>query len=174
MKPVQKKPNTVRVLLMEDQVKVAELIRLHLQNRAFTVEIAKNGDEGLKMCHDGSHDVLIVDHKMPGRSGLDVIRELKSRGPLPPIIMLSGLGIDIVAVEALKLGVMDYVVKDAEAKFLQTLPVTITEGLKRHREQEEMRKASEEKSLWLTELQQRLSELGCLYGIEKLLEIEGE
>jgi len=174
MKPDKKSANPVRVLLMEDEQSVAQLIRLHLAGRGFAVDIASNGDRGLAMFKPGSHDILVVDQRMPGKEGLDVIRELKNRGPLPPVVMISGLGTESVAVEAMKAGAMDYVTKDSRSGFLENLPVVLTEALRRHRENEELRLASEERNRWLHELKQRVRELGCLYGIEKLLSTEGE
>lgn len=169
------KTKLTHVLLMEDETTVAQLIRLHLQGRGFSVDIAENGEKGLKMLDAGYFDVLIIDQRMPELSGLDVIRALKDRGalPLPPILMMSALGLEEVAVEALKLGAMDYVIKDPGNKFLDKLPTAIEEVLKRHRAAEDFRQAQEERNRWLHELKQRIKELGCLYGIEKLLSAEG-
>lgn len=174
MKPEKRSANPVRVLLMEDEPAIAQLIRLHLQHRGFTVEIAADGDEGLALYDKTKHDILLLDQRMPGRTGLEVLKELGRRGPLPPAIVVSGLGLDSVAVEALKLGAMDYVVKDPGSGFLENLPVVITEALRKHRAQANLRTAGEERGVWMNELQQRVRELGCLYGIEKLLAAEGD
>ncbi len=174
MKPGPHRTNLVHILLMEDETTVAHLIQMHLQNRGFSVAIAEDGKKGLQMLGAGHYDLLIIDHAMPVMSGVDVVRALKQRGPMPPILMISGLGRDDIAVEALKLGVMDYVVKDATSGFLERLPVAINEVLKKYAESEAMRAASEERTQWLHELKQRIRELGCLYGIEKLFASEGE
>ncbi|MFH0953141.1 MAG: response regulator [Verrucomicrobiota bacterium] len=167
------KTKLTHVLLMEDETTVAQLIRLHLQGRGFSVDIAENGEKGLKMLDAGYFDVLIIDQRMPELSGLEVIHALKERGALPPILMMSALGLEDVAVEALKLGAMDYVIKDPAGKFLEKLPTAIEEVLKRHRAAEDFRQTQEDRNRWLHELKQRIKELGCLYGIEKLLSAEG-
>jgi PAS domain S-box-containing protein len=132
------------------------------------VAIAEDGTKGLEMLRDGYYDLLLIDHKMPRLSGTEVIRELKRRGPLPPILMISALGKDEVATEAFKLGAMDYILKDPGAQFLDTLPSAIEAVLSRHEETEVLRRASEDRNRWLHELKQRVKELSCLYGMEKL------
>lgn len=159
---------------MEDEASVARLIQVHLQGLGFSVAVAEDGSKGLEMLRDGYYDLLIIDHKMPRLSGTEVIRELKRRGPLPPILMISALGKDEVAAEAFKLGAMDYVLKDPGAKFLNTLPAAIETVLARHQEMETLRRSSEDRNRWLHELKQRVKELSCLYGIEKLFATGGE
>ena len=159
---------------MEDEASVAQLIQAHLQGLGFSVAVAEDGTKGLDMLRDGYYDLLIIDHKMPRLSGTEVIRELKRRGPLPPILMISALGKDEVAAEAFKLGAMDYLLKDPDANFLQALPAAIENVLDRHQEMESLRRSSEDRNRWLHELKQRVKELSCLYGIEKLFATGGE
>ena len=153
---------------MEDEASIAKLIQVHLQGLGFSVAIAEDGTKGLEMLRDGYYDLLLIDHKMPRLSGTEVIRELKRRGPLPPILMISALGKDEVATEAFKLGAMDYILKDPGAKFLDTLPAAIEAVLARYQETEVLRRSSDDRNRWLNELKQRVKELGCLYGMEKL------
>ncbi len=159
---------------MEDEAAVGQLIQAHLQGLGFSVAVAEDGTQGLEMLRDGYYDLLIIDHKMPRLSGTEVIRELKRRGPLPPILMISALGRDEVAAEAFKLGAMDYLLKDPDAKFLDALPMAIDGVLARHQEMESLRRSSEDRNRWLHELKQRVKELSCLYGIEKLLATAGD
>jgi signal transduction histidine kinase/ActR/RegA family two-component response regulator len=165
VKPEPDKTKPVRILLMEDEAAVARLIQIHLQNHGFVVSVAADGKNGLERAAAQHYDLLIIDHAMPTTSGLDVVRALRQRGPLPPILMISALGRDDVAVEALKLGALDYVVKDATGKFPENLRGAITEVLRKHVEAETMRIASEERAQWL-------HELGCLYTMEKLFSAE--
>ncbi len=174
MKAGAGKAKLTHVLLMEDDSTIAHLIQLHLQNRGFSVALAEDGQKGLEMFDAGYYDILLVDLKMPKLSGLEVITQLKARGPLPPVLVISGFGNEETAVEVLKLGAMDYIVKDASSRFLEKLPVAINEVLKKHHDVEAARLATEERNRWLHELKQRVKELGCLYGIEKLFASEGE
>jgi len=168
------KTRQVRILLMEDDSTVAHLIQLHLQGRGYAVDLAFDGRRGLDQYASGRHDLLIVDQRMPVLSGLDVIRELRNHPPMPPILMISALGSEEVAVEALKLGALDYVIKDPSARFLESLPLIIEDSLKRHRHSSALQHATEERDRWLHELKQRVKELGCLYGLEKLFASAGD
>ncbi len=174
MKSEKYAANPIHVLLMEDDPAVSRLIERHLTDQGFTVDTAPDGESGLAMFNPGTHDILLVDHKMPKRAGLDVLREFRKRGLSPAAILISGLGAEEVAVEALKLGALDYVAKDPQGLFLKHLGDSITNAIQRHRENEKLRIADEEQTRWLHELKQRIRELGCLYGIEKLLSAESE
>ncbi len=174
MKTAQNRTKLIHILLMEDEASVARMIQVHLQSLGFSVAVAEDGKKGLEMLRDGYYDLLIIDYKMPRLSGTEVIRELKRRGPLPPILMISALGQDDVATEAFKLGAMDYIMKNPAAQFLNTLPDAIEAVLARHAEMESLRRAGEDRNRWLHELKQRVKELSCLYGMEKLFATGGE
>ncbi len=70
-------------------------------------------------------------------TGLEVIRTLSRRGPLPPLVMITAAGDEQIAVQALKLGASDYVVKDVNLVFLELLPAAIEQALARQRLEEE-------------------------------------
>ncbi len=151
-------PVSTRILCMEDDPGLSRLFQKNLQRRGFTVDIASNGEEGLVMLEVSVYDLLIIDYHMPRCGGMDVIRRLSSRGAHPPAIMVTGEGNEEVAVEALKLGAADYIVKDVEMKYLDLLPAVIDkvmskQQLVRERQQmfEEVRE-SEERYRKLVEL----------------------
>lgn len=147
----------VRVLLMEDDSGLARLFEKRLRRLGYHVEIATDGEEGLAMYDAGSYDILVTDQMMPVYTGLDVIRILAERGPLPPIIMVTGTGSEQIAVEAMKLGASDYLVKDVDGGYFELLPSVIEQALQQHRLMEAKRKAEEErKRLLVAEREQRL------------------
>ena len=119
----------IRILCMEDDQDIAILLRRKLEQSGYDVDFASNGNEGLKMYDTGNYDVIAVDQNMPEFDGLSVLRELAMRGNLPPAIMVTGSGNEKVAVEALKLGASDYLVKDIEGGFLELLPTVIEQVL---------------------------------------------
>ncbi|HEY6010925.1 MAG TPA: response regulator, partial [Nitrospirota bacterium] len=121
--------STIRLLYMEDDPGLARLLQKILERRGFLVDIAANGEEGLALARETHYNVLLVDYNMPYQGGIDVIRELSASGALPPTIMVTGEGNEEVAVEALKQGAADYIVKDADMKYLDMLPSIIDQVL---------------------------------------------
>jgi diguanylate cyclase (GGDEF)-like protein/PAS domain S-box-containing protein len=119
----------IRVLSMEDDPGLSLLLKKYLQRRGYSVDMAADGEEGLRMLDTTPYDILLVDNKMPLRDGIAVIRALASQGKFPPAIMVTGEGNEEVAVEALKLGAADYIVKDVEMKYLELLPAVIEQVL---------------------------------------------
>jgi len=150
--------NVTRILYMEDDPGLAELFRKHLERKGFHVEVATNGEEGLAMVRAKRYDLLVVDYNMPFMGGIDVLRALSSEGMPAPVIMVTGEGNETVAVEALKLGASDYLVKDVELRYLDLLTPVIDQVLYKQqliRERNKMQetvKESEERYRLLVEL----------------------
>lgn len=174
-------PGSIRVLYMEDDVGLARLLKKKLERAGYHVDVADNGDEGLAMYEERSYDVVAVDQNMPGHDGIEVIRIMSSRGPLPPTIMVTGTGDEQTAVEAMKLGAGDYVVKDIEGGYLELLPSVIEQVLQQQRLAEEKRQAVaalEQRNRDLTllnELGQSLTALLDLKQVvDRLLEVVTE
>jgi len=117
------------ILYMEDDPGLSMLLQKGLMRKGFVVDTAVNGEDGLQKVSAGRFDVLLVDYNMPFLGGLDVIRILANQGSSIPIIMVTGEGNESIAVEALKLGAADYVVKDPEMRYLQLLPAIIGQVL---------------------------------------------
>jgi diguanylate cyclase (GGDEF)-like protein/PAS domain S-box-containing protein len=143
---------------MEDDPGLSILLQKGLKRKGFVVDTAVNGEDGLQKVAAGRFDVLLVDYNMPFLGGLDVIRILGEQGSSIPIIMVTGEGNESLAVEALKLGAADYVVKDAEMRYLELLPAVIGQVLykqqlvKEHRTMQENLRESEERYRRLVEL----------------------
>jgi signal transduction histidine kinase len=133
-----------RILYMEDDRALARLVRTQLERLGYAVDVAYDGREGLAKYAAGCYDVVAVDQTMPGCDGLEVIRILASRGPLPPTIMVTGTGNEAIAVEAMKLGVRDYLVKDMVGGFLRFLPAVIQRAIEQQHLAEQKRRAEEE------------------------------
>jgi PAS domain S-box-containing protein len=133
----------IRVLCMEDDPGVARLFQRYLERAGYLVDLAPDGQEGLTMVDTNAYDVVIIDHLMPGRTGLEVIRTLAERGALPPTVMVTGAGDEKTAVEAMKLGADDYLVKDVDGGYLSLLPSVIDRVLEKRELVAEKRKALE-------------------------------
>jgi two-component system, OmpR family, response regulator len=99
------------VLVVEDERRLAQLIRRVLEEEGHTVDTAHDGDEGLTMALDASHDVIVLDIMLPGRDGISVCRELRQQKVDTPVILLTALdGVDD-RVRGLDAGADDYLPK---------------------------------------------------------------
>ncbi|HWI40650.1 MAG TPA: response regulator, partial [Verrucomicrobiae bacterium] len=147
-----------RILYMEDDPGLARLLQKAFARLGYGVEVAEDGHRGLQMTLEESYDLLLLDYDMPGLGGMQVLQELARREGAPPVIMVTGNGSERVAVEALKAGAADYVVKDVEMGYLELLPIVVAQVLSRQalqREKQEMLAAmreSEERYRRLVEL----------------------
>lgn len=99
-----------RVLLVEDDAKLAERTAEYLRGHDFTVELAADGELGLTRALTGEHEVVLLDLMLPKRDGLSVCRELR-RASAVPVIMLSARSEEIDRVLGLELGADDYLAK---------------------------------------------------------------
>jgi DNA-binding response OmpR family regulator len=99
-----------RVLLVEDDARLAERTAEYLQGHDFTVEVAADGELGLARALSGEHDVVLLDIMLPRRDGLSVCRELRQRSAVP-VLMLSARSEEIDRVLGLELGADDYLAK---------------------------------------------------------------
>ena len=88
---------------------------------------------GLAACEATSYDLVVIDQTMPGLSGVDVLRAMAARDNFPPTIMVTGTGNERIAVEAMKLGVSDYLVKDLEGGFVHVLPLVVERAIGQRR-----------------------------------------
>jgi len=149
----------IRVLYMEDDAGLARLLKKRLEREGYSVAIARDGGEGLSMYAATSYDVVAVDQNMPVHDGLEVIRILAAGGPLPPVIMITGAGNEKIAVESLKMGARDYIVKDVEGGYLDLLPTVIDRVIYQHRLTEEKQQADEALRQYAAELKARNEEL---------------
>jgi len=125
--------SAVRILCVEDDAGLSLLMQRNLQRRGYLVDTAANGEEGIAAVMANRYDLLLLDYNMPFLGGIDMIRKLADTDALPPTIMVTGDGNVEVAVNALKLGAADYIVKDTEMKYLELLPAVIEQVLDRQR-----------------------------------------
>ncbi|NGY03523.1 response regulator transcription factor [Solimonas terrae] len=102
---------SARVLVVEDDPKIAALLRDYFAHADFTVEVIHRGDEADAAIARFAPQLLILDLQLPGRDGLDICRALRARGPDPAIIMLTARVDEIDRLIGLELGADDYICK---------------------------------------------------------------
>lgn len=109
-----------RILIIDDETNIRTMIRLALQHVGHDVETAADGDEGLRKFGDGSGwDLVLVDQRMPGLSGIEVQRAIRKRSPKSKLIMITAFGTIDLAAEAIQAGAMDFLRKPFTAQTLR-------------------------------------------------------
>lgn len=104
----------VRVLVAEDEESFLRVLTTVLEStKRFTVYPCEGGEEALEALKRSRFDLVILDYKMPGMSGLNVLQWIHEQKLDLPVIMLTGAGTENIAVEAMKLGAYDYIRKDS-------------------------------------------------------------
>jgi len=101
----------VRVLVVEDDTKIATAIKRGLEAEGFAVDVAANGDDGWWMATEGTFDLIVLDLMLPGRNGFVVCRDLRAAGNWVPILMLTAKDGELDEAEGLDTGADDYLTK---------------------------------------------------------------
>jgi two-component system OmpR family response regulator len=103
--------SVVKILLIEDDKKIATIVKRGLEAEGFTVEVSFNGSDGLWLAKEGTYDLIILDIMLPGRNGYQVCADLREAGDWTPILMLTAKDGDLDEAEALDTGADDYLTK---------------------------------------------------------------
>jgi DNA-binding NtrC family response regulator len=128
-----------RILLVDDEKDFVEMLTLRLEEIGEEVLQAYSGMESLEKLKETEVDVVILDIKMPGMDGIETLQEIKKRYPLVEVIMLTGHGTIETAVQGMKLGAYDFLIKPADFDDLTTKLNKARE--RRHDQMERIRKA---------------------------------
>jgi DNA-binding response OmpR family regulator len=109
--------NSPSILLVEDDLRLSELVSRYLENNGFRVTISNRGDDVVEQVHRDAPDIIILDLGLPGQDGFSICRQLR---PLytNPILILTARDNDIDQVLGLELGADDYVIKPVEPRVL--------------------------------------------------------
>ena len=143
--------NQKRILLFEDDEGATLLTKESLETAGYRVETALSGKEGLDLVRKDSFEVMLIDQDLPDMTGLEVYQEISKIRPWAVCIMVTGSGNEEMAVEAMKAGMDDYIVKAVNVAHLATLPLVIERGIERQR----LRK---ERNEHMADLERRVSE----------------
>lgn len=114
--------NKFKVLLVDDEEELVTALAERLQLRGVETSIALSGEQALHMLHDEGPDVILLDLKMPGMDGLEVLRRVKKVYPPIQVVILTGHGSDYDAESAGRLGAFGYLRKPVDInELVQTL-----------------------------------------------------
>ncbi len=123
------------VMLVDDEAPFVETMTKRLSKRNLTIITAENGKEALEQLnHNRNLDVIILDVKMPEMDGIEALREIKGISPLTEVIMLTGHATVETAIEGMRLGAFDYLMKPCD---IDQLVGKVTDAARKKREHEE-------------------------------------
>jgi two-component sensor histidine kinase/CheY-like chemotaxis protein len=154
----------ISVLYIDDDLAIAALVRKALSRRGHEVVHVRNGREGLALLAQGGVDVIALDHMLEGETGFDILRALGPRGPRPPVVYVTAAMDAHTAIQAIRAGADEYVVKDTSSAFFELLIVAIEQVLERwrlqkwhERNQREIRAARDRAETLLREVNHRIA-----------------
>lgn len=155
------------VLVIEDEPKIARLLELELQYEGYQVGKAGSGTEGLEMYHGGQWDLILLDIMLPGLSGIEVLRRIRAKDAMVPILMLTAKDSVEDKVSGLDLGANDYITKPfrieellarVRAALRLSAAAASSSGVIRHANQDTTSHMTEENTGWLTAAGLKLNE----------------
>lgn len=123
-----------KVLIVDDERDFVEMFSLRLEQQGEKVSTAYSGKDALKVLDHEAIDVVILDIRMPGMDGIDTLKQIKQLHPIVEVILLTGHGSTETAVEGMKLGAFDYLMKPAD---FEDIKLKLENARKRKDEQEE-------------------------------------
>ncbi|WP_321494103.1 response regulator [uncultured Desulfobacter sp.] len=129
----------VKILIVDDEKDFVEMFSLRLSKQGEMVSSAYSGQRALDLLETTKIDVVILDIRMPGMDGIETLKKIKAKHPLVEVILLTGHGSTETAVEGMKEGAFDYLMKPAD---FDDISEKLANAWKRKEEQEErIRKA---------------------------------
>ncbi|MEZ5658743.1 MAG: response regulator transcription factor [Burkholderiaceae bacterium] len=108
----------VRLLMIEDDMRLADMLRSYLSGAGFEVAVAEDGARGLRHLERAPYDLVLLDLMLPDADGLDLCRSIRAQRPTLPIIMVTARGDTMDRVVGLELGADDYLAKPYEPREL--------------------------------------------------------
>jgi two-component system, NtrC family, response regulator PilR len=122
------------ILIVDDEKSLLELLGVVFKKEGYEVKTNPGTPKAVELIDEGDFDVLLCDIKMPQVDGMDLLRRAKERNPLAPVIMITAYGSVKQAVEALRMGALDYIVKPFD---IEELKIIVAHGLEERKLREE-------------------------------------
>jgi DNA-binding NtrC family response regulator len=129
----------IHILIVDDEKDFVEMLSLRLEGEGHRVRGVFSGQDALSELKNWDADVVVLDIKMPGMDGIEALKAIKTQNPIVEVILLTGHGSIDTAVEGLKSGAFDYLLKPAE--FDELLEKLDSARLRKYEQEERIRKA---------------------------------
>ncbi len=121
MEPAKEKDEAARILVIDDEPVIRDLLFDVLSRKGYTVDTAEDGSAGLKKAESERYGVVFTDIRMPGMNGVEVYRRLKTISPYSKVIVMTGYGLEEMIQEALDLGAFADVKKPFDLELIYGL-----------------------------------------------------
>jgi DNA-binding response OmpR family regulator len=129
-----------RILVIEDNKELAQLLELHLKDLSFSVDIALDGISGISKAEALSYDLIILDLMLPGLDGLEICKRLRKKSSYVPVLMLTSKSSELDRVLGLEIGADDYVTKPFSIMELMARVKAIFRGIENINEKDNVEK----------------------------------
>lgn len=120
----------INILVIDDEKNIRLMLSKCLLSEGYEVDIAEDGIQGIEMFGTKGYNIVLLDMKMPGLSGMDVLKKLKESDNPIPVIMMTAFGTIESAVEAMKLGAVDYIRKPFTPDIIRSEINSVLERMK--------------------------------------------
>src|SRR3990170_8210877 len=110
-----------KILIVDDEESLLKVIKKSLEKKGYLADTAKDGKKALGMVRDGKYDIVLLDVRMPGMSGFEVLSEIKKTAPDIFVVMMTAQNTMDNAIEAMKKGAYDYLTKPFDLDELNLL-----------------------------------------------------
>ncbi len=154
-----------KILCIDDEPTHLIILSQVLAQEGLEVMVASSAEEGLNYCIANRFDAVLTDYQMPSLNGIEFLISLKQFDDAPPVVILTGHGSEEIAVQAMKFGAMDYIVKDEKKGYLKLLGITLRQAIELHEARLASKKMIAEQTKLLSELQMALANVKRLSGL---------
>jgi len=155
-----------KILIVDDELIMRESLAGWLERDGHTVDKAASGEEALEKCEKTRYDILLLDIKMEGMSGLEVLKKVKENDPDVSVVMITAYGSIPSAIEAMKSGAYEYLLKPFDPDELMMLIEKIIEHQAERRETQFLREQYKER----TRFENMIGQSGALQGVFDFIE----
>lgn len=155
----------LNILVVDDGRSQREMLRDFLKNEGHSVGEAESGPLAIQQVRDGHYDLLLLDYKMPGMDGMEVLQEVKKINPEIDIVIITAFGTIETAVDAMKAGALDYITKPVEFDELLLLVERVSERRMLIRENEILRERLGQNGVSTDKIVFRNEKMGALMNM---------